>query len=144
MKNQNNSSPYLSQTIELNLKKYKVILLHYDGLSYSEIEAETGFMSGTISKLIKKFQKYGDVNFNCHKENSGRPHALNDDDKMIIEEALTQNNQKTLKELQDLLVGEKDKKVSFWTLNHYEHEVGKFKVPLQKSILLEKNRYKEN
>ena len=61
MKNQNKSSPYLSQTIELNLKKYKVILLHYDGLSYSEIEAETGFMSGTTSKLIKKFQKYGDV-----------------------------------------------------------------------------------
>ena len=32
-----------------------------------------------------------------HKKNSGRPHALDDVDKMIIEEALTQNNQKDFK-----------------------------------------------
>lgn len=142
MKSQKDSSLYLPQIIELNLKKYKVVLLHYDGLSYSEIEAKTGFKSGTISKLIKKFQTYGDVNFNCYKENGGRLQVLDDADKMIIEEALTQNNQETLKELQNLLVEENNKKVSFWTLNHFEHEVGRFKVPLQKPILSEKNRQK--
>jgi len=57
--------------------KYRVIVMKADNRSYTEIEGVSGFKRGTISKLIKKFGWYGDVNKNLHS-NAGRPETLNE------------------------------------------------------------------
>ncbi len=55
---------------------------------------------------------------------------------------LRENNKITIDELQESLLKVNKKKVSRWTINQFQHDIGRFKVPLQKAILSEKNRAK--
>jgi transposase len=132
----------LNSRREQSLRKYRVIVYHEDGYSYSEIERETGYQKGTISKIIEKFRNYGDVNFNCYSSNCGRHSVLDTQDKSLIIDFLSKDNTTTLEELQEKIFENSGKDVSTWAINQFEHSLGRFKVPKQKPILSEKNKLK--
>lgn len=125
-----------------SLRKYKVVVFRSQGMSYTEIEEATGVLRGTISKILEKFEKYGDVNFNCFASNCGRPPALDAPDKDLIMDTLSKDNKATLQDLQEMLVENSGKNISPWTINQFEHTLGRFMVPQQKPILSEKNKQK--
>jgi len=125
-----------------NIRKYQVIVYREEGWTYSQIEEATGFQRGTISKILEKFEKYGDVNFNCFVSNCGRHSVLETRDKDFIIDTLSKDNTATLQDLQLALVENFGKNVSLTTINEFEHTLGRFKVPKQKPILSERNKQK--
>src|ERR1700733_1524200 len=116
------------------LNKYKVIVMHFDGFSYSDIEAATCYKKGTISKLIQKFNEYDDVLFDARSTNK-RPPVLSQDDKDLIKERLLSDNQTTLKQLQQEIKENFNKNVSTSSIYSYEKEIGSFKYPSITPIL---------
>ena len=48
------------------IRKYEVVVMFYNGSSYSEIEKKTNFLRGTISKLLNKFKKNYDIIVNLN------------------------------------------------------------------------------
>ena len=100
-----------------SLRKYKVVVYHEEGMSYLEIEKETGYKKGTISKILDKFRNYGDVNFNCYSSNYGRHSALDTQDKALVIDALTKDNTTTLQDLQQKIFENSGKGVSIWPIN---------------------------
>jgi len=47
--------------LQKQLSKYRAIVYHYDGMPIDEISNKIKVNKGTISKLIFKFDVYGDV-----------------------------------------------------------------------------------
>ncbi|KAL4501529.1 hypothetical protein ABPG72_018580 [Tetrahymena utriculariae] len=129
----------ISEEIKITIRKYKVIVMSSEGSTYSEIEKQTSFQIGTISKLINKFYEYGDVLHDRRIENK-RPSALTEEAKQMIEETLAQNNRTTIKELQTMISEECGLNISKSTINNYEKEIGEFKYPQIVPILSEKNQ----
>jgi transposase len=123
------------------LNKYKVIVMHFEGFSYSDIEAATCYRKGTISKLIQKFNEYDDVLYDARSNNS-RPPVLSQDDKDLIKERLLSDNRTTLKDLQQEIKEKFNKDVSTFPIYMYEKEIGSFKYPIITPILSDNNKAK--
>ncbi len=69
----------LSEDQENALRKYKVIIYHYDGYSNTQISKMLNVQLSTIRKWIKKFNEYGDVLKVIPK--SGPPSKVNNEKK---------------------------------------------------------------
>ncbi|KAL4473426.1 hypothetical protein ABPG72_012105 [Tetrahymena utriculariae] len=116
------------------IRKYKVVVMHFSGNNYESIEKETLFAKGTISKLIQKFNEFGDVLIDKRIFNQ-RPEILTDSSKQMIEETMVKDNRTTLKEMKTTLIKECDQSVCEGTIYNYEKQIVSFKYPQVVPIL---------
>ena len=92
----------LSEDQENALRKYKVIVYHYDGYSNTQIYKMLNVQLSTIRKWIKKFSEYGNVLKVIPK--SGPPSKVNDEIKKEIKKEIEKKIEENPKILQKELV----------------------------------------
>jgi len=101
-----------------------------------------GVQIGAISKVISKFQKYGDINHNLHKENGGRRPILSETEKDLLRDSLRSDSTLTLSELVEIIKAENQKAISKSAVSKYLNEIGRYRFPMSIQILSERNREK--
>ncbi len=130
----------LSEDQENALRKYKVIVYHYDGYSNTQISNMLNVQLSTIRKWIKKFNEYGDVLKVIAK--SRPPSKVIDEIKKEIEKKIEENPKILQKELVEILKNKFNVDLNTSTISRTLATIGTYKNPQKIPLLSNKNKEK--
>jgi len=98
-------------------KRVRIIQLLSLGMSFPQIEAETGFSRAQAYRIYRRWEMYGDINPQTPR--SGRPPKLNDRDKRYLARLSDAHPRATAR----VLLHESSLVVGVSTLSHYLHSL---------------------
>jgi transposase len=117
--------------------KYKIIILHELGYTYSSIAREMKVNRATVIKWIKKYKLDGNID---RKEGSGRPHKTTTEDDNKIINLIKTNKYATADKIKNKL-DEDNINISKRTVIRRLNQNGfKYKKPLEKPFLNDKHK----
>jgi transposase len=117
--------------------KIKILALHYQKLSYSQIASKTGYSKSTVAYIVTHFKKHKTIS---RINASGRSKALDDDDINVIKGILRESPKLNSFQIKSKFEEITKKNISAKTMRNYLRSSGfKARRPRQKPLLSQKN-----
>ncbi|KAL4493178.1 hypothetical protein ABPG72_003263 [Tetrahymena utriculariae] len=123
------SEQELGEQGRINLSKYKVIVMYFEGISITEIARRVNMDRKNIYKLIDKFKKYESVEIDLRHQNTGRPKIITTEMEEEIKQSIQEKDHMTLNQIHEMIEEEIGIECHRSTVFRFLQENGRFLIP---------------